>query len=332
MNILFYTDPHFSLARRENVTETSLRAREAFCLGYLDELTSRYTSVVCLGDLFDRANNKEEAILKANEAIEHTTYVLAGNHDIINREGAVSSLHLLSEIAPEKIILDPIAIPLCCGVTLHFIPHHRTQSEFDTALETAYESCSPTGKHFLLLHCNYDSPYADKEQDLNLSGGMAEKLLTKFDTILIGHEHAARDLLGGRVRIIGSLFPTSFGDVEAKHRALVYNTNTEKFDEIVTNCVHYTGSASEYAGDPSRGYITLINDLPAGEASKLAVKLFENGAFAVKILSNEEVKKAEVTPEIKRRNLPDIVRDTLTEQDAQLLALWDEFLSSFNDR
>ncbi|WP_299310645.1 metallophosphoesterase [uncultured Halomonas sp.] len=326
MRILFYSDPHFGLARRENVTESSLRAREAYCVGYLNQLTQGYDLVVCLGDLFDRAHNKEEVILRAAKAVEHTDYILAGNHDLINREGAISSLNLLKEICPSKVVLDPMTVT--SGVHLHFVPHHRTQAEFDQALDVAFSQVNG-GKHFLLLHCNFDSPYADKEQDLNLTGAQAERLLTRFDTILIGHEHAGRDLLGGRVKIVGSLFPTSFGDAEAKHRALVYDTELQSFSEIVTQCNVYEGPASQYTGDPARGYLKLFDDMPSGGTSKLAVSLFESGAFAVKIISSKNVPRGTSTEAVASKpvSLPELVGQMLREQDPKLMDLWYEFLA-----
>ncbi len=333
MRILFYSDPHFGLARRENVTETSLRAREAYCMGYLSQLTQGYDQVICLGDLFDKASNKEEVILRAAKAVEHTDYIMAGNHDLINREGAISSLSLLKEIYPDKVILNPVIVN--GPVRLYFVPHHRTQAEFDQALEIAFDSADPQAlrSNFLLLHCNFDSPYADKEQDLNLTGAQAEQMLTRFDTILIGHEHAGRDLLGGRVKIVGSLFPTSFGDAGAKHRALVYDTELRSFSEIITQCNVYEGPASQYTGDPARGYLKLFDDMPSGGTSKLSVSLLESGAFAVKIISGKNVPRGtlggtstELAP-AKSISLPELVGQMLREQDPKLMDLWYEFLA-----
>ncbi len=334
MRIIFYSDPHFGLNRRENVTEASLRAREQYALDYIRQLTQGYDQVICLGDLFDKASNKEDVILRAASAVEFTDFILAGNHDLINREGAVSSLHLLKEIWPNKVMLDPIEVK--SYVRLHFLPHQKTQTDFENALEMAFADVDTSGcdKKFLLLHCNFDSAFADKEHELNLTGGMAEKLLTKFDTILIGHEHAAQDLLGGRVRIIGSLFPTSFGDASAKHRALVYDTESGEFSEIVTSCNVYEGHSSGLNQPAACGYFTLYDDLSPGQTSKLVVKLFEEGAFGVKVVPRgtysgtspsrnaaEQLRDGQPVP------LPDLIVRKLREESPGLLDLWYEFLA-----
>jgi DNA repair exonuclease SbcCD nuclease subunit len=330
VRILFYSDPHFGLNRRENVTDASLRAREQYALGYLRELTQGYDQVVCLGDLFDRASNKEEVILRAASAVEFTDFILAGNHDLINREGAVSSLHLLKEIWPNKVVLDPRHV--YTKVHLHFLPHQKTQTDFENALEMALNDVDREGTHFLLLHCNFDSAFADKEHELNLTGGMAEKLLTKFDTILIGHEHAAQDLLGGRVRIVSSLFPTSFGDATAKHRALIYDTESGEFSEIVTDCNVYEGTSSGVNQPAFRGYFTLHDDLSPGKTSKLVVKLFEEGAFGVKVVrAGGSVAPASASSaQGQPISLPDLIVRKLREESPGLLDLWYEFLVKQN--
>jgi DNA repair exonuclease SbcCD nuclease subunit len=332
VRILFYSDPHFGLNRRENVTEASLRAREHYALGYIRQLTQGYDQVICLGDLFDKASNKEEVILRAASAVEFTDYILAGNHDLINREGSVSSLHLLKEICDNKVVMDPRQVH--AKIHMHFLPHQKTQTDFENALDMALNDVDREGTHFLLLHCNFDSPFANKEHELNLTGGMAEKLLTRFDTILIGHEHAAQDLLGGRVRIVGSLFPTSFGDAGAKHRALVYDTESGEFSEIVTNCNVYEGPSSAFNQPVERGYFTLYDDLSAGQTSKLAVKLFEGGAFGVKILQpgrSASISSTQALHEgVQQVSLPDLIVRKLREESPGLLDLWYEFLAKYD--
>jgi hypothetical protein len=70
--------------------------------------------------------------------------------------------------------------------------------------------------NILLLHCNYDSPFATQESTLNLTRDRAEYLLTKFSHILIGHEHMSRDDFDGRVLLLGNTHPTGFSDISDK--------------------------------------------------------------------------------------------------------------------
>lgn len=331
MKILFYSDTHFGLARRENVTEASLRAREEYALKYVSQLTKGYDVSVCLGDLFDRTSNKEEVIINVADAISSTSYVMAGNHDIVNKEGAVSSLHILKEIHRDKILMTTVVKNVEQTVRLHVVPHKKTQEEFNKSLEQFISSEKLDGvTDFLLLHCNYNNSFSDKEHELNLSAGTAENLLRRFDTILIGHEHAAKDLLGGRLRIVGSLFPTSFGDAFERHRALVYNTDTKTFKSLDTQNNSYKGPASKFSKDPSNGYILLEDDLGLGGASRLAVELFERGAFAVKVVprGTNMSKPQETRPEQKSINLPETITAFLNKEQPGLVGIWNEFLSS----
>lgn len=336
MSILFYSDPHFGLARRENFTERSLAAREADCLAYLNGLVAQHqpVTVVCLGDLFDKANNHERVIMTGAAALSVTDLVLAGNHDVINREGAVSSLHVLKEIGGDKVVLENWG-PNLNDAVLWLIPHCKTQTEFMGTLNQALGwpgGLPPRLKEkpqILCLHCNFDSSFADKEQELSLSREMAERLLQMFDFILIGHEHAAADYFDGRLKIVSSLFPTSFGDAGAVHRALLFEDG--QFKDLPTPANYFKGSSSRLCFesiqaefDPKGGFFDLIDDLPTGEAARMAVELFDLGAYAVKIRS-QQAAAFEPTEVRQVKSLPATISDFLRENEADLVWLWDEF-------
>jgi EAL domain-containing protein (putative c-di-GMP-specific phosphodiesterase class I) len=62
------------------------------------------------------------------------------------------------------------------------VHHELTQTLFEEALEHAKHRAA---KHsMLLLHCNYNSPFADNEATLNLTREKAEDLLKHFEYIL----------------------------------------------------------------------------------------------------------------------------------------------------
>ncbi len=324
--ILFYSDPHFGLSRRENYTEKSLRAREEALFEYLYQLhATQNCYTVCLGDVFDKPFNPERTILAVSHALRQTDCILAGNHDVLNKDDSVSSLHLLAEMLPDQVVLNLKIVPLV-GVTLWFVPHRKTQTDFDIELETLVECgyLKEGTKHILCLHCNYNSAFADAEQELNLTEDRARELLLKFDFILIGHEHAAADHFDGRLKVVSSLFPTSFGDVGATHRALVYEGGV--FTEIRTPVNSFKGRASDAIRlEAAQGYFDVLDDLPLGETSRLAVALFDRGAFAVKIRQGDLVEDVRVERG-PTRSLPEIVDAFLAEQDEDLQILWKEFL------
>ena len=79
------------------------------------------------------------------------------------------------------------------------------------------------GGEILLLQCKFDAPAQRdlSETELNLSRENAEELLKVFKYILIGHEHNAAEHFDGRLKIVGSVYPTSFNDMKSK-RYLTY--------------------------------------------------------------------------------------------------------------
>ena len=197
------------------------------------------------------------------------------------------------------------------------IPHCRTQTDFEMQLDQAGSG------DILCLHCNYDSPFADKEQELNLTRERAEQLLERFKFILLGHEHAAADHFDGRLKIIGSLFPTSFGDVGAKHRALVYDGD---FTEIVTPVAYYRGPASTCPD--GQEFYELDDDLSHGEAARLAVRLLSAGALAVKIHALEAGPGEGTLIPVLRRDLVGQIEARIEAELPALLPLWEELLQS----
>ena len=89
------------------------------------------------------------------------------------------------------------------------IPHLVNQDEFDTAVEAATKS----GPRYLLLHCNYDNPFAGAaDHSLNLSREQARRLKKAGVTTILGHEHQGRKDLGDTLVVVGNQFPTSVAD------------------------------------------------------------------------------------------------------------------------
>jgi DNA repair exonuclease SbcCD nuclease subunit len=95
-----------------------------------------------------------------------------------------------------------------------WIDHKLNQEIFDGALQDAYNQAAPNS--ILLLHCNYNSPFATQESTLNLTREDAETLLEKFDYVLIGHEHMPRTDFDERVILLGNTHPTGFSDISDK--------------------------------------------------------------------------------------------------------------------
>ena len=328
--VLVYTDPHINLKRKQHYTQASLAAREAWCHEKLEQILGPSEVAICLGDFFDKESNDEAAILRGVKIAEQTTHLMAGNHDHPNREGAASSLQVLKELFPERVILEPRTVRI--GKTLFcFAPHQMTQELYDASIKELEGEAGPFGGfRILCLHCSYDSPFELPESALNLTEARARELLSTFHQIWIGHEHKARDIFDGRIRVIGSLFPTSFEELgKGEHRYLWYNTETGDTVSEYVDPAYLKLPASACRALPTHTvhYYELEDDLPHGEAQRLVVDLFNAGAFAVKLRQKalQELPKAEAVSQESILSLPGIIRGALQQENPALVSLWDDY-------
>jgi len=91
---------------------------------------------------------------------------------------------------------------------IYVIPHVPNQDIFDMELGRV-----PDGVKWLLLHVNYDNPFAGQmDHSLNLSREQAKAMRERGIRMVLGHEHQQRDLMSGSVVIVGNQFPTSIAD------------------------------------------------------------------------------------------------------------------------
>jgi DNA repair exonuclease SbcCD nuclease subunit len=214
MAITFWSDPHLGLRRNSHTTPASReRLREAVFLA-----ASRAADMgpsVCLGDLFDTTDNEEADIALGNSIVANTHYVLAGNHDLPNREGKLSSLELIKQVNGDPgnriVVGNPTTVTLQ-GYKLALVPHQPTQERFEECLAAV----AAVGGDVLCLHCNYESGFVGNDYTLNLSREQAEFLLQSFRYVLLGHEHEYRSAFNGRLQILGNVHPTSFADIGNK--------------------------------------------------------------------------------------------------------------------
>lgn len=226
-SIWFFSDPHIGTMRTAHTTQASrLRLRDAIFQQALRLVSPHNHSTYCLGDLFDTESNDERSILDGWQIASRCQRVLAGNHDLPNREGKVSSLQMIAEMMEYgRVVLgatdehgyrftsEPEAVVI-------MVPHVATQELFDKSLNEAWKHaarCTRDRAIILCLHCNYNSGLIHNDASLNLTSYQAEWLLEKFDYVLLGHEHMPRTLHEGRLIILGNTHPTSFSDISDKY-------------------------------------------------------------------------------------------------------------------
>ena len=240
--ITFFSDPHIGMNRQAGTSPASRKVWSARSFASIRAITGNH--LVCLGDLVDKYTNTEDVIINASSVFNRLSLCVAGNHDLRATKDSVGTLQLLDNLQdlPDGMLPTAVIAPfgqVCSdkrtidGVDIVTVPHCSTQELFFQSLIEAEK----LGGEILLLHCNYDSPDCREisKTELNLRKEDAEELLKVFKFILIGHEHNASEHFDGRLKIIGSVYPTSFGDMKRK-QYLTYQ------DGEFTN--HVTWSAS----------------------------------------------------------------------------------------
>lgn len=327
MRLLIATDFHFGLSRKANFTAESNQRREAVSRQLLQHLLQTPHDVaICVGDVYDRFSNPETVILETAPLLRHFQAVLAGNHDLSNRDDVRGSLDVLSELLPGVVISGAPQWRRFGRVAACFVPHQLTQEAFENALEKvlgeAQALAEPVWK-FLFLHCTYDIPHEVAVSSLNLSEARATSLLGAFHKVFLGHEHNPRDLFDDRLHIIGSHFPVAF-DQMVDHRHLIFDDETGSLESIVHwRAIDHAYCGSDDTAPPQRQFY----DLTSCADARTPLRLFKMGALGVRVRdSGGRTTDLPASEARQTLSLPDQVRALLNERHPKLVALWESVL------
>lgn len=290
--LVFYSDPHIGLSRVANTTRESSILWQRLCTASAQQAITQGRGkekalVFCLGDLFDAFHNPEEVLLQGLNLLKNTDYCMEGNHDISNYVGAVGSLGFLSDLhngahciaspklsAPYFDMLPPMNVR---GTTVEVtaIPHTLTQELFLESIQMAGDAVGKSEeegkKKILLLHCNVLLPDEFiNESTLNLDPKAVTQALRHFDYILCGHEHDPKDLSGGRVKVLGTTFPTSKSDTLTDKRILTFDGDS--FESVrVWNSKDSTKTYSidNLPDKTDAQFVTVTGQAPSGDAMSI---------------------------------------------------------------
>jgi DNA repair exonuclease SbcCD nuclease subunit len=271
MTHIIFTDPHID---KNPVANTTVKSRKRWKQFLFDNpynlVAANQGQSICVGDLFDKTQVDAKDIYKGCQIAAICRKVLGGNHDVENSLDSYSALNLVDDMCP-NIVVMPVFNDFFCTLDpeIHslFVPHHTTKELFAKTLGIAEKLATEKKARYLFLHCNYDCEMATKETELNLSKDDAKRLLDAgFDRIFIGHDHNHKEDFGGRVIVIGSISPTSFGDCESAHG--FYTLDTE------LNAVTY-----KVVWDPAERFIRLTaEDITVADPDELLDK-YEQAHF-----------------------------------------------------
>lgn len=220
-HLTIFTDPHLGTSRAAHTTrESSKQLQNSLYWQAMSIVNAAEHPLICVGDLFDKAFNSEHILVQGYNVASKCRWTVAGNHDMTNREGTVTSLDALAEmdvpICRTPNLTDPY---FDCFESIYMVPHHASQEVFEQAMRNAADHAAENRDglaSYLFLHCNYDFDLAVEDSTLNLRHDLAKELVAAFDYIFIGHEHNPSTHLGGQVVVLGNTHPTSFHDVGDK--------------------------------------------------------------------------------------------------------------------
>jgi hypothetical protein len=218
------TTPASAIALREHL----LGVLEAFIMGHLDK------DLVLNGDVFDTFAVPMTDLLALYHVLAKWLIASApathddpftsepiyeappemilgrGNHDPAKDNSKMSSFDFLCHVLVAQFPNRVTAVfePKMIFEGIYMIPHVANQDLFNLELERV-----PAEAKLVLIHANYDNHFTvESDHSLNVSPEQAKKLADAGCTLVFGHEHQAREELGGAVVITGNQWPSSVAD------------------------------------------------------------------------------------------------------------------------
>jgi len=194
-------------------------------------------TLVHAGDLFHARDYQRFAVFNcvydqlARMAVDLSIHLIAGNHDIVDKQGTLS-LHAFANIegvevygpstvgASARIVKDPIH-------HLLFIPYTTCFDHLTTILNS-FES-----RNWCIIgHLDVQGAQAGSAM-FQSPNGLALNVLSRFRRVLLGHYHK-RQALSEKVYYVGALTPVDFGDVDQEGGFCVLDTET---DEVIWHTI-----------------------------------------------------------------------------------------------
>lgn len=337
-----FSDPH--IGRRAGA-HTTKRSSELLDQRIFEQAVNASDvvgqTVVCAGDLFDKSHNREIDILRGMVVGKQCDLILAGNHDLANRENTSTSIEVVGKVAElVRAGVNEVMVEDYEDEEFEFsvIPHHSSQNLFDMAIEQA---CQQPAKDLVFLHCNFNNPFAQNDSSLNLTPEQAAELLKTYKYIVMGHEHGHRWEMDGRLLITGNTHPTSFGDISNKYvwdysplsgftKHLVWPVNRFKQVKVTT----LLESGFEHTGE---NFIEVVGEgiepELAPQIAQAMQAVWDNASDELFMVRNNVQFKSLAGEAVDQGAQLENVTDAISERLAgtDLEALWAEHLKEANN-
>jgi len=312
---LVITDTHFDPERSAGTTLESRADLDEFILGNLQRVLKEveHDELIVAGDLFHKVSVSDKTISRCfNILKEEKGVILRGNHcEPSMRFGHISSLQLLCELLPNmKLVFhNPETIN-----DHHYIPHCFDQNTFNSWIDEV-----PDNK-FVFIHCNVDNYFSEEaDHSLNISKSQLDFLREKNCKVVIGHEHAARDIES--VTILGCLTPTSISDcIGGSKRCAVIDNGEISFIETWNKSDFIDVNYTELDSIGDQHFIRISGECAIEEFQKISRDISKLRAESKAFIISNNVKVKSVTKdvlsleEVTKINVIDMLLELIPDQ------------------
>lgn len=351
-NYIIFNDLHIGVLRRSGVTPQSQEDLRQYIFGQVKRLlcAANGSNAILLGDVFDSFDVTsrdwiDTYLLLADWCNTNKGYKLilvAGNHDISSRALKIASFETLGVVLGKQHHNVKVV-----GIDefhqyegyIWIASHHRNQELFDLRLNKILEAVQPND--FVLLHANYQNPFAERsDHSLNVSEDQALEFTKRGVTLVFAHEHQHRHEIphgtpadGGSVVCLGNQIPTSVADCLGNESKYFWELKGGDLQKHV--CWNYRGDNGYQALDwrsldpdcPAK-FIRVVGDALNAEAAAVidAIHRFrqKSSAFvitnAVKIEGIAEIGDLPETFEVaKKFDVMDFVYRQLDSAEVEII-------------
>jgi hypothetical protein len=220
MNLTIINDLHCGVERRGGTTPASANALREWTHAEHRRLLKMAgnSHVIVVGDLTDAFDIPLHDALEIYSAASDylgerpgasLTWV-KGNHDVSKDSSKMGTVEFVGWLLRAKYgnRFSLVSRPAFVDEGVYAIPHLVNQEAFDAALAAV-----PDGTKYLLLHCNFDNPFAgQQDHSLNIERSVVRGLKERGITTIIAHEHQGRTAFAEKLIVVGNQFPTSVAD------------------------------------------------------------------------------------------------------------------------
>ncbi len=271
MKILHLADLHLG----KKLNDYSLIADQKYVLNQAVSLVEnqRIEAVFICGDIFDRAVASSEALELFGDFIfdlnklQVKIYIIAGNHDNIDRLSYLSDLIRKSDIYISKNFSGEIAkYSLDDDINVYLMPFLYPQLikkyypeakiiNYNDAIKTVIEHTflDDNKINILLAHqfvISNELTYS-KSEHVSVGGldAVLPSIFEKFNYVALGHLHCQQKVVSNKIRYGGSILKYSFSEINQKKVFTVLNVVNKKI-ELEFFEIKFLHELCEY-----RGYI-----------------------------------------------------------------------------